>query len=169
VTESTFALPVYRWPAEAEVAGRMVRWAEQCLRDGLRPVFQCYSLGKAQRVLAALPSLAPWQVHRAALPYVDIYRAAGIGIADVQAIDDRARPTIAPPGTPLRGRFRTAAVSGWAATRGQGFILSDHADWPGLERIVDESGAQEVWFTHGFAAQAARWYAARGLRTRSIR
>jgi putative mRNA 3-end processing factor len=31
----------------------------------------------------------------------------------------------------------------------EGFVLSDHADWPGLLRTVEDSGAQRVLATHG--------------------
>ena len=33
----------------------------------------------------------------------------------------------------------------------RGFVLSDHADWPGLLRTVNESGAKRVWTTHGYS------------------
>jgi len=39
---------------------------------------------------------------------------------------------------------------------GHGFVLSDHADWPGLLRSVRESGAQQVYVTHGQSSVLAR-------------
>ena len=42
------------------------------------------------------------------------------------------------------------AVRGQRRRRGyeQGFVLSDHADWPGLLRTVEESGARRIYVTH---------------------
>jgi putative mRNA 3-end processing factor len=65
-------------------------------------------------------------------------------------------------------RFRlpqTAFVSGWMAVRGarrrrgygRGFVMSDHADWPGLLRSVRECGAQQVYVTHGQGEGLARY------------
>jgi putative mRNA 3-end processing factor len=56
-------------------------------------------------------------------------------------------------------------VSGWMAVRGarrrrgyeRGFVLSDHADWPGLIRSVKESGARQVYVTHGNSHGLARY------------
>ena len=50
-----------------------------------------------------------------------------------------------------------AMASGWMQVRGvrrrstinQGFVVSDHADWDGLVRTVKESGASQVYATHG--------------------
>jgi putative mRNA 3-end processing factor len=43
------------------------------------------------------------------------------------------------------------AVRGARRRKGyeRGFVLSDHADWPGLIRTVKESGARQVYVTHG--------------------
>ena len=37
------------------------------------------------------------------------------------------------------------------------FVLSDHADWPGLLRSVHDSGARQIYVTHGSAAPLARY------------
>jgi putative mRNA 3-end processing factor len=66
------------------------------------------------------------------------------------------------------GRFRlpqTAFASGWMAVRGarrrggyeRGFVLSDHADWDGLLRTVRDSGARQVYVTHGQNDVLARY------------
>ena len=65
-------------------------------------------------------------------------------------------------------RFRgpqTAFASGWMAVRGarrrrgyeRGFVLSDHADWSGLLRTVRESGARQIYLTHGQSDALARY------------
>jgi putative mRNA 3-end processing factor len=45
----------------------------------------------------------------------------------------------------------------------RGFVLSDHADWPGLLETIAATGAQRVWVTHGYAAVLARWLQEQGL------
>ena len=71
-------------------------------------------------------------------------------------------------------RFRNAATgfcSGWMRIRGnrrrrgydRGFVLSDHADWPGLLRTIEETGARRVLTTHGRSAELVRYLRERGL------
>jgi putative mRNA 3-end processing factor len=51
----------------------------------------------------------------------------------------------------------TSFASGWmrvrARARQQGvelpLVISDHADWEELTRTIEETGASEVWVTHG--------------------
>jgi putative mRNA 3-end processing factor len=42
----------------------------------------------------------------------------------------------------LRGSRRRRGVD-------RGFILSDHADWPGLLWAIEQTGAERVMVTHG--------------------
>ncbi len=51
----------------------------------------------------------------------------------------------------------SAFASGWMRIRGRArqrgvelpLIVSDHADWPDLLRTIDDTGAGEIWVTHG--------------------
>ena len=60
---------------------------------------------------------------------------------------------------------QTGFASGWMAVRGarrrrgyeRGFVLSDHADWPGLLQTVRDSKAQQVYVTHGQSDVLARY------------
>ena len=56
----------------------------------------------------------------------------------------------------LRGARRRRAVD-------RGFVLSDHADWPGLQRAIAATGAQRVIVTHGYEAVMVRWLEEQGL------
>ncbi len=56
----------------------------------------------------------------------------------------------------LRGARRRRAVD-------RGFVLSDHADWPGLQRAIAATGAERVIVTHGYEAVMVRWLAEQGL------
>ncbi len=69
-----------------------------------------------------------------------------------------------------------AFASGWMQLRGarrrrgvdRGFVLSDHADWPGLQRAIAASGAERVIVTHGYEAVMVRWLEQQGLQAGSF-
>jgi putative mRNA 3-end processing factor len=62
----------------------------------------------------------------------------------------------------LRGARRRRSVD-------RGFVLSDHADWPGLQRAIGATGAQRVIVTHGYEAVMVRWLSEQGLEAGSFR
>jgi putative mRNA 3-end processing factor len=184
ISEATFALPIYRWPAAAAVAREIYHWWQSNRRQGVASVLFCYALGKAQRVLAELMALTsePVYAHGAVQALVDIYRARGIAMLPTQTIDRAKRGefaqslVIAPPGaagSSWMRRFQPCATgfcSGWMRVRGQrrrrgydrGFVLSDHADWPALLNTVHDSGAGRVLLTHGHADTLVRFLRERG-------
>ena len=61
----------------------------------------------------------------------------------------------------LRGARRRRALD-------RGFVLSDHADWPGLIQAIRASQAEQVIVTHGQVAVMVRWLAEQGLNARSF-
>jgi putative mRNA 3-end processing factor len=56
----------------------------------------------------------------------------------------------------LRGTRRRRALD-------RGFVLSDHADWPGLMQAIGATGAQRVIVTHGQVPVMVRWLREQGL------
>jgi putative mRNA 3-end processing factor len=72
--------------------------------------------------------------------------------------------------------YGDAFASGWMQLRGtrrrqavdRGFVLSDHADWPGLQRAIAATGAERVIVTHGYEAVMVRWLAEQGLQAGSF-
>ena len=184
VTECTFGLPVFAWPAPEEVATEIGAWWRRNREEGRCSVLFAYSLGKAQRLASLLEPVGPIFAHGAVEAMAAVYRQAGVSLprmrpaAEARAqAGDRGALVIAPPaaeGTPWMRRFPDAArafVSGWMRIRGnrrrraldRGFVLSDHADWDGILSAVRGSGAERVWTTHGFAAETARFLAETGL------
>ena len=189
ITESTYALPLFRWDDPVEVAREVLAWwsgntASACL-------LFCYVLGKAQRILAELAKLTdrPVFVHGAIEPYVQIYREAGVKLLPTRLVSETAQGqafagelVLAPltaRGSPWMKRFRGAEqafVSGLLRIRGtrrrrgfdRGFVLSDHADWPSLLRTVRETGAPRVLVTHGHREALVRTLAASGLEAAAI-
>ena len=179
VTESTFGLPVFRWPDPDGEIGELNRWWRQNRDDERTSLVYAYSLGKAQRVLAGLdPSIGPVLVHGAVETLLPAYAAAGVALPAVErataetagAYRGRAL-VVAPPsaaGTPWVRKFApssSAFASGWMSIRGfrrrragdRGFVISDHVDWADLLSAVEESGATRVAVTHGYADVVARF------------
>jgi len=123
-------------------------------------------------------------LHGAMLPAVEIYREAGIALPPTEAVSEQAKGAdlagqlvLAPPsalGTPWMRRFKrvsTGFASGWMQLRGnrrrrgfdRGFVLSDHADWPGLVETVLATGARRVLATHGSTEVLVRHLRERGI------
>ena len=186
ITEATFALPVYRWQPGPVVAREIFDWWQLMKASGRPAVLFGYALGKAQRVLAELRAFTDEEVfvHGAVHPLTELYREAGIEMLPTRRIDlrdrkqdYRGRLIVAPPGasgSAWMRRFKDASTgfcSGWMRVRGnrrrrgyeRGFVLSDHADWPGLLRTVEETGATRVLTTHGQSAALVRLLRERGL------
>ncbi len=192
VTESTFALPIYRWDDTADVIADLVGWWDGNRARGLTSIVFCYTIGKAQRLLAEIGRVTdrPIWVHGALLPMIEVYRAAGIAMAPTQALIERPRGTsfagelvLAPPsarGTPWMrrlGDLSDALASGLMRVRGvrrqraydRGFVLSDHADWPALLDTIVATGARRVLATHGHAEPLARFLREQGVDAGVIR
>jgi putative mRNA 3-end processing factor len=184
VTESTFGLPVYRWDDQAMIIAEIDAWWRDNAAAGRASLLYAYSLGKAQRLLAALDaSIGPIACHGAVETLNAAYRAAGVALPDTRAAESLARVergqtlVIAPPsvrGSAWEKRFGAASdafASGWMLLRGarrrqgvdRGFALSDHADWPGLLAAIDATGAGRVIVTHGQADVLVRHLTGRGL------
>ncbi|HEX7889663.1 MAG TPA: ligase-associated DNA damage response exonuclease [Ramlibacter sp.] len=190
ITESTFGLPIYRWCPDEDVFGDINAWWTRNASHGRASVLCCYSFGKAQRVLAGVdPSIGPIIVHGAVRPLNDAYRAAGVALPDTRMVtevqdkaDLRRCLVVCPPSaaaSPWMRRFgdaQTAFASGWMQVRGnrrrggydRGFVLSDHADWPGLLEAIAATQASRVIVTHGSAAVMVRYLRERGLQAESF-
>jgi putative mRNA 3-end processing factor len=188
LTESTFALPVYRWPPTAVVIEQILAWWRSNREGGLASVLYCYSLGKAQRVLAELAPLSsePVYVHSAMSDLIEVYRAAGISMPPTRPATEGRRKeyrealVLAPPSSAGTGWARrigphsSGFCSGWMRLRGErrrrgyhrGFVISDHADWPALVSTCRETGARRVLTTHGYADTLSRYLIEQGIESR---
>ncbi len=191
ITESTFGLPIYRWRPQAEVLADINAWWQGNADAGRPSLLMAYSLGKAQRLLAGVDAaIGPVLVHGAVEPLNQAYRAAGVALAPCQpAAQATTRAAwsraliIAPPAVHGSawarrfGEFSDAFASGWMQLRGarrrqgvdRGFVLSDHADWPGLQAAIRATGAERVIVTHGYEAVMVRWLREQGLQAGSFR
>jgi putative mRNA 3-end processing factor len=195
ITESTFGLPIYRWRPQAEVFDDINRWWRGNAAAGRASLLLAYSFGKAQRLLAGVDgAIAPIVVHGAMVPINQAYRAAGVALPETLTLagpTDRSAPSPLPAGALVLvppslhgsawarglGEYSSGFASGWMQLRAgrrrqgvdRGFVLSDHADWPGLQRAITATGAERVIVTHGQEAVMVRWLREQGLQAGSFR
>ena len=184
ITESTFGLPVFRWKPQSVVADEINEWWRSCSSSGKTAFLGAYSLGKAQRLIRMLdPSIGPILTHGAVESTNAVMRAQGIELPhttqltkDTDPKANRGAMVIAPPsalGSTWAKRFgprETAFASGWMQLRGirrrragdRGFVISDHADWPGLLQAIRDTGAENIYVTHGYTDIFARHLAENG-------
>jgi putative mRNA 3-end processing factor len=186
VTESTYALPLFRWDSPQSVAREILDYWLSA--PGNASLVFCYAFGKAQRILGELASLTdrPIYVHGAVEAVAEIYRQRGVSLAKTIPVADQrglAGELILAPltarGTPWMKRFKSpqqAFVSGLLRIRGtrrrrgfdRGFVLSDHADWPGVLRTIRETGASEVRALHGSRDALIHWLRDQGMNAAPI-
>jgi putative mRNA 3-end processing factor len=189
ITEATFGLPVFvHPPARQEI--RKLRASMELFPERTH-VLGVYSLGKAQRILRMLREdgyEAPIYLHGALQSLCDYYVRRGIALgelrsATVAAKDKLARALVlAPPSAvrePWARRLHDPVVgfaSGWMQVRQRArqqnaelpLVISDHADWPDLLRTIRETGAKEVWVTHGQEDALVRQCELDGLAARPL-
>ncbi len=188
ITEATFGLPVFRHEPDSSEIGRLlasqVAFPERTHQVGV------YGLGKCQRLIVLLRNAGydrPIWLHGAMVSMCDLYERLGVPLGDLRAVAD-ARTSLAgeivlSPPSALNDRWSrrltepvAAFASGWMRVRGRArqrgvelpLVISDHADWPELIQTIEETGAEEIWVTHG--REEAIVYQARkmGRRARAL-
>jgi len=192
VTEATFALPVFSHPPiEHEMAKLMRSMAALPERSHLVGV---YALGKCQRVMAALRQAGyshPFYVHGALIRLIELYESYGFDFGPWRAVADlgaderdapRGRIVLCPPSA-LADRWSRrlpdplpAMASGWMQIRARvrqrraemALIVSDHADWRDLLRTARETGARDVWITHGRVEALEHALKQEGIRAKAL-
>ena len=185
ITECTFGLPVFNWTPEAAARAALNAWWAKNAAEGRPSIIGAYSLGKAQRILAAVdPEIGPLLTHGAVENTNRVLRRQGYALPetvlvtpDTKSKDHPGALIVAPPsalGAAWARRFTgasTAFASGWMALRGvrrrraadRGFVMSDHADWAGLNAAITATGAEKVFVTPGYTSIFARWLNEQGL------
>jgi putative mRNA 3-end processing factor len=191
ITESTFGLPIYRWRAPEAIFADVNAWWRANQVAGRASVLFGYAFGKAQRILASVDhAIGPIVVHGAVEALNRGYRQCGVKLPETRMVSDldtkqdyAGALIVAPPSAQsspwLRrfGEYSDAFASGWMAIRGarrrravdQGFVLSDHADWPSLNRAIAATGAQRVYVTHGATGPLVQWLNERGTEAHAMK
>lgn len=179
ITESTFGLPVYKFPEPAFVHSDINHWWEKNADEGKNSVIIGYALGKSQRIIQHLDeNIGKIYTHGAVDNINNTLIQNGLALkettrvtADMSKKDFEGAIIVAPPsaiGTPWLNRFTPFSLgicSGWMQLRGtrrrrsadRGFVLSDHCDWQQLNEAVKLSGAENVYVTHGYKTVFAKW------------
>jgi putative mRNA 3-end processing factor len=170
VTEATFALPVFQHGEAREEVAKLLRSRERFPERA--HVVGVYGLGKCQRVIALLREqghASPIYLHGALAACCALYEAFGVRLGELRPAtgaprDDLKGAIVLAPPSAIADRWSrrlpdpvTAFASGWmrirARARQQGvelpLVISDHADWRELTETIEETGAGEVWVTHG--------------------
>lgn len=188
ITECTFGLPVFKWQAQAEVMSEINGWWQQNAESGLASVIGAYSLGKAQRLLAAVdPGIGLIYTHGAVENTNEVLRTQGLALPDTVRVTPEIKKeafagalVVAPPSAlgsawmRRLGPASTGFASGWMALRGvrrrraadRGFVLSDHVDWSALNETIRSSGAERIYVTHGYTSIFRRWLESEGYDAR---
>ena len=189
ITEATFGLPVFRHP---DTLGEVEKLLESVrLFPERAHIVGAYALGKAQRVMALLRQAGygePIYLHGAMERLTAFYRDEGIDLGETPRVvaAERAKlkgaVVLCPPSAIQDLWARkfpdpvTAFASGWMRVRARArqkgvelpLIISDHCDWDDLCRSIRETGAEEVWVTHGQEDALVHWCVENGLRAKPL-
>jgi len=185
ITESTFGLPVYHWQDQKWVFNEMEEWCKNNRNNHQLSILYGYSLGKAQRILQGLPeSVGPIFTHSTIEAVLNVMRNQGVSLKNTIPVNEHLTRAellsgviIAPPAVQNSNwlkkfePIRNGVVSGWMSLRGarrrrnadKGFVLSDHADWEGLNEAISLTGAENVFVTHGYTDILSKWLIDKGL------
>mgnify|MGYP001398926719 CR=1 FL=1 len=191
ITEATFGLPVFRHPPAAEEVRKLLdsvaAFPERTHLVG------AYALGKAQRVIRLLRDNGyerPIYIHGALQKLCDYYLSEGIDLgplapATLEGPDRRsfAGEIVVGPPSAFSDRWArrfadplAAFASGWMRIRQRAkqrgvelpLIISDHSDWDELTDTIRETGAGEVWVTHGREEALVRWCQLEGIAAKAL-
>ncbi len=191
ITEATFGLPVFRHPADDHEMARLLKSVAQFPER--THLVGAYALGKAQRVIRLLRETGydrPIYIHGALAKLCGYYRSQGIdlGLLEPATTEDGGRGDFAGAivvGPPSAFADRWARrfpdpvscfASGWMRIRQRvrqrgvelPLVISDHADWDELTDTIRQTGAGEVWVTHGREEALVRWCELEGLAARPL-
>ena len=189
ITEATFGLPVFRHPPDRHELDRLLHslrlYPERCQLVGV------YALGKCQRVIALLREVgydAPIYIHGALAGLCELYEQHGVALGPLLPATGATKAelagkiVLAPPGA-IADRWSrrlpdpvSALASGWmrvkqrAKARGVELplVISDHADWDELTATIVETGAPEIWVTHGNEEALVHYASGLGLKARAL-
>jgi putative mRNA 3-end processing factor len=192
ITEATFALPVFQHPPlEAEV--QKVLRSLKALPDRTH-LIGVYALGKCQRVMKTLRLAGynePFYMHGALKKLTELYESFGqdfgewIMVSDIPRADRhvfQGKIVLCPPAQ-INDRWSRrfadplpTVASGWMQIRARArqrraemaLVVSDHADWNDLIRTCEETGADDIWITHGRVEALQYALEQRGMRAKAL-
>jgi putative mRNA 3-end processing factor len=173
ITEATFALPVFQHPPLETEVQKLLRSIETLPHR--THIVGVYALGKCQRVMKTLRLAGydhPFYLHGALKKLTELYESYGQDFGEWQMVSDIPRKdkhvfqgkiVLCPPAQ-INDRWSRrfedplpTVASGWMQIRARArqkraemaLVVSDHADWGDLIRTCKDTGAPDVWITHG--------------------
>ena len=190
VTESTFGLPVFQWQDPLLIFEEIKQWWQQNASEGRPSIIAAYSLGKAQRILKNLaPDIGPLISHPSVEKINAVTREAGVelpmtyDLSDVSS-EDLEKSLIICPLRSLDSKWAEpiknpliGVASGWMALRStrkrrnfsRGFVLSDHADWNGLNKAIKLTKAEHIYVTHGYTQVYTKYLNEQGYKAAIVK
>jgi putative mRNA 3-end processing factor len=189
ISEATFGLPVFRHPPAGEEVKKLL--ASVAMFPERAHLVGAYSLGKAQRVIALIRAAGyhePIYLHGAMERVTRLYERLGIDLGELRLARAEDRKALAgtivlcPPSAIADLWSRklpdpvAAYASGWMRVRARArqsgaelpLVISDHADWPDLQRTILETGCAELWVTHGQEDALVHWATGQGLAAKPL-
>ncbi|GBU19526.1 hypothetical protein AOPFMNJM_0338 [Methylobacterium jeotgali] len=189
ITEATFGLPVFRMPPTEEEVQKLLD--SLALFPERAHIVGAYALGKAQRVMALLRKAGydrPIYLHGAMEKLTELYKREGIALGETPKVVATERGSLkgavvlCPPSSIQDLWSRkfpdpvTSFASGWMRVRARArqkgvelpLVISDHSDWPDLCRTIRETGAGEVWVTHGQEDALVHWCGTQGIKAKPL-
>nr|USU34295.1 ligase-associated DNA damage response exonuclease [Methylobacterium sp. OTU13CASTA1] len=189
ITEATFGLPVFRMPNTRDEVQKLLD--SVALFPERAHIVGAYALGKAQRVMALLREAGydrPIYLHGAMEKLTELYKQEGIPLGETPKVVAAERGklhgaiVLCPPSAIQDVWSRkfpdpvASFASGWMRVRARArqkgaelpLCISDHSDWPDLCRTIRETGAGEVWVTHGQEDALVHWCGTQGIKAKPL-
>lgn len=189
VTEATFGLPVFRHERAADEIAKLL--ASMAAEPTRTHTVGAYGLGKCQRVIRLLRDAGydrPIYLHGAMVALTELYQRLGVELGDVRpvagtTVSDMVGGVVLCPPSALGDRWSrrfgdpvSVFASGWMRIRGRArqrgvelpLVISDHADWAELLDTIVETGAGDIWVTHGREDALVHQLASMGRTARAL-
>lgn len=191
ITEATFGLPVFRHPPDGHEVARLLKSVGQFPERA--HLIGAYALGKAQRVIRLIRDAGydqPIYIHGALAKLCDYYESQGVALGQLEPATvetgskrDFSGAIVVGPPAAFADRWArrfpdpvACFASGWMRIRQRAkqrgvelpLIISDHSDWDELTDTITETGAGEVWVTHGREEALVRWCELNGIAARPL-
>lgn len=173
IIETTFGLPQYSFPEREKVHEEMGKWIKQNVKQKRFVVLAGYATGKAQELTKICNEFAGEipLVHEKIFSNNKVYEKFGKKLGKYIELNHNLKESnvlIMPPSLfdknlvpalefALQKKVVSAFASGWGYRSGfdKVFPLSDHADYNGLLKFVQECEPKQVYSMHGFAREFA--------------
>ena len=189
VMESTFGLPLFRFPPWRRVVDQLVGIVADAMKSGRQPIVMGYALGKAQEITRILTGAGfPVTAHGAVFQMNKIHERLGVPLGPYRRYNaadfhgpaalplEERGVLVAPPNVTRSGfvtRFQNpcrVVLTGWAILKNAKYRygvdhalpLSDHADFDELLELVERVRPKKVYSHHGYR-EFADTLRARGL------